>query len=99
MHESHIHSFLAHFTYICYNDASFWPVPFSRANGFIALPPLTLTLFKAMYVTLKYAPFLKIENVALYQERTSLIVSKSQYTQCIGSRTVKMKPISRGISP
>ena len=29
-----------------------------------------------MDVTLKYALFLKIENVALYQERTILIVSK-----------------------
>ena len=46
----------------------------------------------------KYARFLKIENVALYQERTILIVSKFQYTQCIGSRPVKLKPIFRGIS-
>ena len=51
-----------------------------------------------MDVTLKYARFLKIGNVALYQERTILIVSKFQYTQCIGSRPVKLKPISRGIS-
>ena len=36
--------------------------------------------------------------MALYQERTILIVSKFQYTQCIGSRPVKLKPISRGIS-
>ena len=69
-----------------------------RANGFIALPPQTLTSFKALGVTLKYAPFLKIRNVDLYQERTILIVSKFQYTQCIGSRSVKLKPISRGIS-
>ena len=51
-----------------------------------------------MDVTLKYARFLKIGNVALYQERTILIVSKFQYTQCIGSKPVKLKPISRGIS-
>ena len=63
----------------------------------IALPPLTLTSYKAMDVTLKYASFLKIGNVALYQERTILIVSKFQYTKYIGSRPVKLKPISRGI--
>ena len=51
-----------------------------------------------MDVTLKYARFLKIRNMALYQKRTILIVSKFQYTQCIGSRPVKLKPISRGIS-
>ena len=51
-----------------------------------------------MDVTLKYACFLKIGNVALYQERTILIVSKFQYTQCIGSRPVKLLTISRGIS-
>ena len=45
----------------------------SRTNGFITLIYL---FFKAMNVTLKYALFLKIENVALYQERTILIVSK-----------------------
>ena len=50
-----------------------------------------------MDVTLKYARFLKIRNVALYQERTILIVLKFQYTHCIGSRSVKLKPISRGI--
>ena len=98
VHESHIHSYLTHFPFICYIDTIFRPVPISRANGFIALPPLTLTSFKAMDVTLKYARFLKIENVALYQERTILIASKFQYTQCIGSRPVKLKPISRGIS-
>ena len=57
-------------------------------NGYITLPPLTLTSFKAMDVTLKYLWFMKIGNVALYQERTILIVSKFQYTQCIGSRLV-----------
>ena len=62
------------------------------------LPPLTMTSFKAMDVTLTYAQFLKIGNVALYQEWTILIVSKFQYTQCIGRRPVKLKPISRGIS-
>ena len=80
MHESHIHSFLTHFPFICYNDTNVWSVPISRANGFIALPPLTLTSFKAMDVTLKYERFLKIGNVAFYQERTILIVSKFQYT-------------------
>ena len=51
-----------------------------------------------MDVTLKCARFLKIRNMALYQKRTILIVSTFQYTQCIGSRPVKLKPISRGIS-
>ena len=32
--------------------------------------------------------------MALYQERTILIVSKFQYTQCISRRPVKLKPIS-----
>ena len=41
-----------------------------------------------MDVTRIYAWFLKIGNVALYQERTILIISKFQYTQCIGSRPV-----------
>ena len=45
-----------------------------------------------MDVTLKYARFMEIGNVALCQERTILIVSKFQYTQCIGSRPVKLKP-------
>ena len=63
---------------------------------FITLPPLTLTSLKATDVTLKYTWFLKIRNMALYQKRTFLIVSKFQYTQCIGSRSIKLKPISRG---
>ena len=98
MHESHILSFLTHFPFICHNDTNLRLISISRANCFIMLPPLTLTSFKAMDVTLKYAWFLKIRNRALYQERTILIVSKFQYTQCIGSRPVKLKPISRGIS-
>ena len=98
MHESYIYSFLSHFAFICHNDTNFEPLPISRANGFITLPPLTLTSFKAMDVTLKYARFLKIGNVDLYQARTILIVSKFQYTQCIGSRQVILKPISRSIS-
>ena len=61
MHESHIHSFLTHFPFICYKYIDFWPLPISRANGFISLPPLTLTSFKAMYVTLK-RPVLKNRN-------------------------------------
>ena len=89
----HIHSFLTHFPFICYNDSSFLPVHISRANGFIMLPPLTFASFKAVDVTLKQARFLKIRNMALYQERTILIVSKFQYTQCICSRPVKLKPI------
>ena len=98
MHESHIHSFLTHLTFICYKDKNFGPVPISLASDFITLPPLTLTSFKAMDVTLNYARFLKIKNIALYQKRTILIVSQFQYTQCMGSRPVKLKPISRGIS-
>ena len=62
------------------------------------LPPFTLTPSKAMDVTLKYAWFLKIGILALYQEKTILIVSKFQYTQCIGNRPVELKPVSRGIS-
>ena len=73
MHESHIHSFLAHFPFICYNNTNFGPVLISRANGFTTLPPLTLTSFKAMDVTLKYTWFLKIGNVAMYQE-TDLVM-------------------------
>ena len=38
-----------------------------------------------MDVTLEYARFLKIGNVALYQERTILIISKFQYTQCMAA--------------
>ena len=57
MHESHIHSFPIHFPFICYNDTNFLLVRISRANGFITVPPLTLTSFKAMDVTLKYARF------------------------------------------
>ena len=63
-------------------------------DGFITLPPLTLTSFKAMNVILKCARFLKFGILALYQERTVLIVSKFQYSQCIGSRTVKLKQLS-----
>ena len=48
-----------------------------------------------MNVTLKHARFSNIGNVALNQERTILIVSKFQYTQCTGSRPAKLKPISR----
>ena len=95
MHESHMHSFLTHFPFIYYNDTYFGLVPITRASDFITLPPLTLTSFKAMDVTLKYVRFLKIGNVALYEEKTILIVSKFQYTQCIGSRPVKLKPISK----
>ena len=81
MHESHIHSFLSHFPFICYNDANFCLIAISHANGFIMLPILTLTSFKAMDVTLKYVWLLKIRNMPLYQERTILIVSKFQFTQ------------------
>ena len=81
MHESHIHGFLNLLPLICHNDTNFWLVPISRANGFITVPPLTLTSFKAMDVTLNYVWFLKIGNVALFQERTILMVSKFQYTQ------------------
>ena len=88
VHESHIHSYLTHFFFICYIDTNLRLVPISRANVLLRYPHLTLTSFKAMGVTLKYARFLKIENVALYQERAILIVSKFQYTQCIGSRPV-----------
>ena len=65
MHESHIHSFLTHFPFICNNDANFSPVPISRANGFIALPPLTLTSFKAMDVTLKIRTVLENRKCCL----------------------------------
>ena len=88
VHESYIHSFLTHFPFIYRNDTNFLLVPISRANRFITLPPLTLTSFKAMDVTLKYAWFLKIGTVALYQEKTISIVSEFQYTQCIGIRPV-----------
>ena len=67
-------------------------------DGFVTLPPLTFTSIKAMDATLNYARFLKIGILVLYQERTVLIVSKFQFTQRIGSRPVKLKPISRSIS-
>ena len=54
-----------------------------------------MTSFKAMGVTLKCARFLKIGYVALYHERTILIISEFQYT--IGSRPVKMKT-TQGVS-
>ena len=95
LHESHIYSFLTHFPFNCYNDAN---LPISLANDFITLPPPTLTSFKAIDVTLEYARLLKIRNMALNQKRTILIVSQFQYTQRIGSRPVKLKPIARGIS-
>ena len=62
-------------------------------NGFIMYPHLTLTSFKAMDVTLKYTLFLKMDILNLHQEKIILIVSKFQYTQCMGSRPVKLKPI------
>ena len=65
MHESHIHSFLSHFPFICYNDTNFCLVLISHANSFIMLPDLMLTLFKAMDVTLKYVWLLKIRNMPL----------------------------------
>ena len=98
MHESHIHSFLTYFPFIsAITIQTFGGTDFS-CKRFYCVPPLMLTSFKALGVTLKYALFLKIGNVDLYQERTILIISKFQYTQCIGSRPVKLKPISRGIS-
>ena len=74
-----------HFPFICYNDTNFRPVAISHANGFITLSPLTLTSLKAMDVTLKYARFSKFGNVALYQERTILIIHTvhRQQTSCI----------------
>ena len=53
MHESHIHSFLTHLPFISHKNTNFRLVPISRANGFITLPPLTLTSSKGMDVTLK----------------------------------------------
>ena len=75
IHESHIRSFLTHFSFICYNDTNFRLALISRANSLITLPPLTLTSFKTMDVTLKHLRFLNIGFVTLYQERTSLIIS------------------------
>ena len=37
-------------------SATLWPVPISRANGFITLPPLTLTSFTVMTVTVISQP-------------------------------------------
>ena len=73
-YESYIHSFLTHFPLICYNDTFF--LTGTDYSCFITLPPLTLASFKAMDVTLKYEQSLKIRNMALYQERTILIVLK-----------------------
>ena len=96
MHESH--SFLTHFPFICYNDTNVDRYRFFSCKRFYYITPLTLTSFKAMDVTLKYARFLKIGNVVLYKEMTILMLSKFQYTQCIGSRPAKLKPTSRGFS-
>ena len=57
-----------------------------------------LTSIKAKIVTQKYAWLLKISILASDQERTIDIVSKFEYTQCIGCRPVKLKTISRWIS-
>ena len=65
---------------------------------YITLPHLTMTSFKARDVTFKYAELLKIGMLALCQERTMFIVLKFENTMCIGSRTVKLKPIPGGIS-
>ena len=67
-------------------------------GGFITLPLLTLTSFKARDIALKYAGLSKIGIFALHQERTIFIVSKFEYAKCIGSRPVKLKTISMGIS-
>ena len=40
MHGSHIHSFLTHFPFICYNDTHFIPLPISRANILLRYPLL-----------------------------------------------------------
>ena len=93
MHESHIHSFFYSFHLYLLYRCKLLICTYVSCKRFIMLPPLTLTSFKAIAVTLKYARFLKIRNMALYQER--MIVSKFQYTQCIGSRPIKLKPISR----
>ena len=62
-------------------------------DGFIMLLPLTLTSFKAMNITLKYA--------GSWISPFWLCIRKWQFwlnTKCIGSRTVKLKQISRGMS-
>ena len=98
MNESHIQSFLTHFPFISYNDTHFERYRFLVQTGLLRYPLLRWRRYKAMDVTLKYAWFLKIGNVVLYEERTILIVSKFQYMQCIGDRPIKLKPISRSIS-
>ena len=62
MHESHIHSFLTHFPFICFNDVNFRLVPISRANCFNMLPPLMLTSFKAMDVKNKIRMVVEIQK-------------------------------------
>ena len=54
--------------------------------------------FKARDVTLKYPRLLKIGIMALDHERTIFIVSEFEYAWCIGSRHVKLKTISMGIT-
>ena len=53
-----------------------------------------LTSFKAMDATLKYAQFLDIGIPG----KDNFDYIEVQYTQCIGSRPVRPKSISRGIS-
>ena len=77
MHESHNHSFLALSLLSAITIQIFDRYQFLLQTVYY-VTHLTLTLFKAIDVTLKYARFLKIGNVALYQERAVLIVSKFQ---------------------
>ena len=62
------------------------------------LSPLTLTSFKARDVRLTYAWLLKIRFLALDQDMAIFIVSKFEFTHCIGSRAVKLKTKNMRIS-
>ena len=66
-------------------------------DGFVALPPLTLTLFKAIYVTLKCAWFL---NIDIFNQKGQFLLYRSFNTHSAswGTRPVKLKAISWGIS-
>ena len=94
---NHISIVFGHISLLSAERCHFFSGTDFSGDGFINLHPLILMLFKRMDVTLKYARFLKIGILALYHERTILIVLKFQDTHPIGSRPVKLKPISRSI--
>ena len=73
MHE-HIHSFLTHFPFICYNDTNFWPLSISHANGFITLP----TSHQMLVLILKNVGVLSIESSLFHLFHYTFLQTKYQ---------------------